>query len=63
MCCFCPDCTAEILGAAARRPGRRLMMVSVAAALAGPTARPVQAQDTDDIGAGASLIPVDTGPR
>ena len=48
MCCFCPDCTADVLGPAPQRPTRRTLIGSAAAAaLAGFTARPVLAQQVE----------------
>jgi uncharacterized protein YcbK (DUF882 family) len=48
MCCFCPDCTAEILGPAPQRPSRRsLIATAAAAALAGVAVRPVLAQQVE----------------
>jgi uncharacterized protein YcbK (DUF882 family) len=48
MCCFCPDCTADVLGPAPQRPGRRTLIAGAAtAALAGFTARPARAQQVE----------------
>ncbi len=48
MCCFCPDCTADILGSPAQRPSRRTLIASAAAAaVAGFTARPARAQPVE----------------
>src|SRR5262245_31741955 len=51
MCCFCSDCTADIIGPGPSRPRftsrRSVIAGAAAAALAGVTSRPVLAQQVE----------------